>query len=72
MKLIDEIIPEPLGGAHRNVDLAARALKSAVIKSLDELEKVPIAKLLDRRYKKFRGMGVYKELQPAAPEAGEE
>lgn len=59
--LIDEVVPEPLGGAHRNVDLAARTLKASLIKYLDELEKLSIPKLLDKRYKKFRNMGAYGE-----------
>lgn len=63
MNLIDEIIPEPLGGAHRNVEQAAKALKAALIKSLDSLGKLATPKLLDKRYKKFRGMGVYQEVE---------
>lgn len=59
--LIDEVVSEPLGGAHRNVDLAARTLKTSLIKHLDELEKLSTPKLLDKRYKKFRNMGAYGE-----------
>ena len=59
--VIDEIIDEPLGGAHRNVELTAKNVKAALIKHLDELEKLSIPKLLDARYKKFRGMGVFEE-----------
>jgi acetyl-CoA carboxylase carboxyl transferase subunit alpha len=61
--IIDEVIPEPLGGAHRNVDLAARNLKSAITKHLNELEKLSISKLLDQRYRKFRCMGAYRSRQ---------
>lgn len=67
--VIDEIIPEPLGGAHRNVDLTARGVKSALIKHLDELEELTIPKLLDKRYKKFRSMGQFAE--PSAKKAAQ-
>ena len=60
--VIDEIVEEPLGGAHRNVEVTARNLKAAITKHLDELEKLSTPKLLDKRYKKFRGMGQFKEL----------
>jgi len=59
--VIDEIVPEPLGGAHRNMEAAARNLKAAIVKCLDEVEKLPIPKLVDKRYKKFRSMGAYAE-----------
>ncbi len=59
--VIDEIVPEPLGGAHRNADVTARGVKQALIRHLDELTKLPTPKLLGARYKKFRGMGVYEE-----------
>ncbi|MCE5322069.1 acetyl-CoA carboxylase carboxyltransferase subunit alpha [bacterium] len=59
--VIDEIIAEPPGGAHRNVDIAARNIKTALIKHLDQLEKVKTPKLLDERYKKFKSMGSFKE-----------
>lgn len=59
--VIDEIVPEPLGGAHRNMEAAARNLKAAIVKALDEVEKLSIPKLVDKRYKKFRSMGAYAE-----------
>lgn len=61
--VIDEIVPEPLGGAHRGVEQAAKSLKAAIIKHLDALDKLSVPKLLDKRYKKFRNMGVFRELQ---------
>lgn len=64
MGLVDEIIEEPLGGAHRNVEQAAKSLKTALLKSLEELGKLTTPKLLDKRYKKFRDMGVYQEIGP--------
>jgi len=61
--IIDEVIREPLGGAHRNVELAARNMKAEIVKNLDELEKLTIPKLLDKRYKKFRSMGAFEEAE---------
>jgi acetyl-CoA carboxylase carboxyl transferase subunit alpha len=55
--VIDEIIPEPLGGAHRNVEETAKALKAAILKNLHELESVSGEKLAEERYQKFRSMG---------------
>ena len=60
--VIDEIIPEPLGAAHRNYEQAAKNLKSAISKALAELEKLPIPELLEKRYRKFRGMGICTDL----------
>ena len=59
--VIDEIIPEPEGGAHRNYDESALNVKKALLKNLNELLSVPIPDLLDRRYNKFREMGVFSE-----------
>ncbi len=59
--VIDGVIPEPLGGAHRDTDLAAKNLKEGVVSALRELEKVPTDKLLQRRYEKFRAMGRFEQ-----------
>ncbi|MGC8862408.1 MAG: acetyl-CoA carboxylase carboxyltransferase subunit alpha [Armatimonadota bacterium] len=59
--VVDEVIKEPLGGAHRNVEATARSVKSAILRHLDELEKLPLRSLLDARYKKFRSMGVFED-----------
>jgi acetyl-CoA carboxylase carboxyl transferase subunit alpha len=61
MKLIDEVIPEPLGGAHRNHTAAIANLKSAVGRQLDELRKIPPQELLEQRYAKFRRVGEFVE-----------
>lgn len=55
--LIDGIIPEPLGGAHRDFDEAAGALKTALIKNLQILQKIPMDTLLEQRYRKLRAVG---------------
>jgi len=62
MKLIDDIIKEPLGGAHRGPEEAADAVKSAILKYWKELQGVEREKLVQARYEKFRVMGVFEEL----------
>ena len=59
--IVDEIIPEPEGGAHRDYNKAAENLKKAVTKHMDELLDIPVDELLDRRYEKFRSIGVFSE-----------
>lgn len=58
LKIIDEVIPEPLGGAHRDPQKTALKLKEAVTKSLNELKSYSKDELLKLRYKKFREIGV--------------
>ena len=55
--LIDEVIPEPLGGAHRSFDQASSNLSRVLIKNLDELTNMSIDSLLDRRYKRLMSYG---------------
>lgn len=57
--IIDEIMPEPLGGAHRNPEQAARVLKDAILQELKQLAKIKPEKLLERRIEKFSAMGVW-------------
>ena len=57
--LIDQIIPEPLGGAHRDPKTTADNLKAVVLNQIIELEKLDSDVLLTRRYEKLRGMGQY-------------
>jgi acetyl-CoA carboxylase carboxyl transferase subunit alpha len=59
LKLVDDVIPEPLGGAHQNQEAAICNLRTAVIRHLDELAQIPIEKLLEQRYDKFRRMGFF-------------
>ena len=54
---IDEIVPEPAGGAQKNHKAAALAVKKAVLAALKDLVKIPVDKLVDARYAKFRAMG---------------
>ncbi len=65
--LVDEIVPEPDGGAHLDHEEAARLLGPVLERRLDELAAVPANALLERRYLKFRKMGqAFRELQAAA------
>ncbi len=59
--LIDEIVPEPVGGAHRNPAEMAITLKGYLLKTLLRLRDLPIPDLLEQRYQKFRRMGLYEE-----------
>jgi acetyl-CoA carboxylase carboxyl transferase subunit alpha len=59
--IIDRIVEEPLGGAHRNHLEAANILKSVLLEELDNVSKLKKDKLLDNRIKKFGAMGFYKE-----------
>ncbi|HDH04997.1 MAG TPA: acetyl-CoA carboxylase carboxyltransferase subunit alpha [Nitrospirae bacterium] len=59
--VIDEIIPEPLGGAHRNREEAASAIGAALSRRLDELKDKSFDELLEERYNKFRLIGELKE-----------
>ena len=58
---LDRIIPEPLGGAHRNFEDAAREVKRALTESLDRLAGIPGKELVRRRYEKYRVMGSFTE-----------
>ena len=55
--LIDRIIPEPLGGAHRDIDAMAASLKEALIENLAELERKSIDRLLHERYERLMSFG---------------
>jgi acetyl-CoA carboxylase carboxyl transferase subunit alpha len=59
--VIDGVVPEPLGGAHRDPAETGRNLKEAIVAALHELEKIPAEKLAKRRYDKFRQMGRFQE-----------
>ncbi|MEZ5672687.1 MAG: acetyl-CoA carboxylase carboxyltransferase subunit alpha [Thiotrichaceae bacterium] len=59
LKLIDDIVPEPLGGAHRNVKQMAENLSSALERSLDELLQQPIVDLVEKRYQRFMQFGYF-------------
>jgi acetyl-CoA carboxylase carboxyl transferase subunit alpha len=60
-KIIDEIIREPVGGAHQEPEAAAEALRTALLSHLGELRKLRPEKLVRRRADKYAGMGVFSE-----------
>jgi len=59
--LIDGIIPEPMGGAHRDSVATCDTLTRTIAAALDTLQAIPLKQLLEERYAKFRGMGVFSE-----------
>ena len=61
MSLIDEVIPEPKGGAHHDVRSAAGNLKAALVSHIDELEALSDEEMLNARYEKFRRAGQWAE-----------
>jgi len=59
LDLVDELIPEPLGGAHHNYPLTADNLKAALLRNLADLKQLPVDELLERRYQKYRNIGEF-------------
>ncbi|MDP9192209.1 MAG: acetyl-CoA carboxylase carboxyltransferase subunit alpha [Acidobacteriota bacterium] len=59
--IIDEIVPEPTGGAHSDPAAAAELLAPSIERAVRELQKLKPSQLLDERYKKFRKMGVFEK-----------
>ncbi|HEY4643853.1 MAG TPA: acetyl-CoA carboxylase carboxyl transferase subunit alpha, partial [Bacteroidota bacterium] len=57
--IIDRIVPEPLGGAHRNHQQAAAIVKETLIEELKNLEKMKPGKLIEKRIEKFSEMGFW-------------
>ena len=57
--LVDKVIREPIGGAHRNPAQMAKRLKAVLLNELDALDAMPMDELLDRRYKRMRSYGAY-------------
>ena len=61
MGFVDEVIPEPLGGAHRDPDATAKAVRGTINTCLKQTHDVPAATLLTQRYDRFRRMGAFTE-----------
>jgi len=57
LQLIDEIIKEPLGGAHRNYDQASLKIKDSIIKNLDRITQIPLNQLVEQRYERIMSYG---------------
>jgi acetyl-CoA carboxylase carboxyl transferase subunit alpha len=62
LKLIDEVIPEPLGGVHQDPDAAGESLREALLRHLGELRRIRPEKLVRRRVEKYAAMGPYAEV----------
>lgn len=60
-RVIDDIIKEPTGGAHKDVVFMSKNIKEYLIKSLNELKSLDLTSLLDKRYDKFRNIGEFNE-----------
>jgi len=65
LKVIDEIIEEPLGGAHRDMGFMAKQLAEKIKTYIAELKNLPVEELLRRRYQRFRLMGEFVEEEPS-------
>jgi acetyl-CoA carboxylase carboxyl transferase subunit alpha len=61
LDIIDQILPEPLGGTHADPVKATEILKAALLKTLDELMALSVQERRDLRYRKFRKLGVFME-----------
>jgi len=59
--VVDEIIPEPLGAAHKDPKAMAGILKACIIQYLEEIKRIPVVKLIENRYNKYRKIGKYIE-----------
>jgi acetyl-CoA carboxylase carboxyl transferase subunit alpha len=57
--LVDQVISEPLGGAHRDVDATAGNIKEAILAALEKLEQIPPEELIEARYKRLMAYGQY-------------
>ena len=61
-KIIDEIVKEPIGGAHRNLNMIAHKMRRVIERRLREITRMPIQELLRQRYQRYRQYGEYREL----------
>lgn len=69
--IVEEVIPEPLGGAHRDHRAMAATLKGFLLNRLRTLTAVPVDQLLNRRYERFRKIGVFEEVAEGEPAVGD-
>ena len=63
--VVDEIVPEPEGGAHRDPDSAAANLGTALRQNLERITAKPLKELMQQRYRKFRKLGKFAEGETA-------
>ncbi|MGB3976479.1 MAG: acetyl-CoA carboxylase carboxyltransferase subunit alpha [bacterium] len=64
LNLVDEVVREPVGGAHRNPRQAIGILKRVIRRHFNELTNLPIDALMENRFKKYRPIGSYSEIKP--------
>lgn len=57
--IVDDVIPEPIGAAHNNPEEMAKTLKETIVRYIEELQAIPLDKLIEKRYKKYRQFGHY-------------
>src|SRR5881397_1774567 len=69
LEIVDEIVAEPEGGAHRDYDSIAANLSKALREALQQVSQLPVAELLEKRYQKFRRLGVFSEGKTASASA---
>ncbi|HRD49675.1 MAG: acetyl-CoA carboxylase carboxyltransferase subunit alpha [Candidatus Competibacter sp.] len=67
LHLIDGIVPEPPGGAHRDLERMAENLRTALCEQLQSLEALTVDELLEQRYRRLMAYGVFREAAPATP-----
>ena len=58
LSLVDQIVQEPLGGAHRDTDLMAARLKSILLENVERLKNLPLEVLLENRYNRLMSYGI--------------
>ena len=65
--VVDEVVPEPAGGAQQDAAATAASLKAAVVAQLERLAAIPVEELLAARYARYRAMGAFSTVTPAPP-----
>ena len=61
LDLIDGVIPEPMGGAHRDPVATSATLTETIASAIETLDAIPLKQVMEERYAKFRKMGVFSE-----------
>ena len=61
LKLVDDVVPEPLGGAHRDPKATADSVRDALVRTLAQLQSVPLEALVAQRRRRIAGYGVFRE-----------
>jgi acetyl-CoA carboxylase carboxyl transferase subunit alpha len=59
LRLVDQVIPEPLGGAHRDIGETAARLKATLLENIAALKKIPVPQLIDQRYDRLMRYGQF-------------